>query len=151
MAVIKRHSKDGADLIDHLKDPVLKDVAKAVEHTHERWDGAGYPAGLAGEQTPLAARVVAIAESFDVMTHRRRRGEARSFESAIEEIECCAGTHFDTFLCSVFVVLMQRLHSETENLDRFLAEAADDSPVVQEQRLLSRLLRPDAGWLASAD
>lgn len=49
LAVMRRHSKDGADLIDHLKDPALSEVANAVGHTHERWDGSGYPAGLTGE------------------------------------------------------------------------------------------------------
>jgi putative two-component system response regulator len=70
---------------------------------HERWDGKGYPRGLQGKRIPLVARVVAIADSFDAITHRRRYSHARSFSEAIGAIKAGRGTQFDPDLVDVFL------------------------------------------------
>jgi putative two-component system response regulator len=70
---------------------------------HERWDGTGYPRGLKGKRIPLVARVVAIADAFDAITHRRRYSHARSFSEAVRAIEEGRGTQFDPDLVDVFL------------------------------------------------
>jgi putative two-component system response regulator len=141
-ALLRKHSDDGAGLIENLKNNALLVVADAVRRSHERWDGGGYPAGLQGETIPIAARIVAICDSFDAMTHWRPFRSPRSFASALSEIEAGSGSRYDPRLSRLFVNLLRRLQRETDDLDRFLAEGAENSPVVQEQRRLAKLLRP---------
>ena len=141
-ALLRKHSEDGAGLIENLKNNALLVVADAVRRSHERWDGGGYPAGMQGETIPIAARIVAICDSFDAMTHWRPFRSPRSFASAISQIEAGSGSRFDPRLSHLFVTLLRRLQRETDDLDRFLAEGAENSPVVQEQRRLAKLLRP---------
>lgn len=142
IALLRRHADDGAMLIESLKSPALTSVASAVRHSHERWDGRGYPQGLRGEATPLLARVVAICDGFDAMTHWRCFRPPRSFIAALGEIEQCSGSHYDPHLSRLFIHLVRRLHRETDDLDQLLGDGADQSRVVQEQCRLARLLRP---------
>jgi HD-GYP domain-containing protein (c-di-GMP phosphodiesterase class II) len=79
------------------------DLPKGVAAHHERWDGKGYPRGLKAKRIPLVARVVAIADSFDAITHRRRYSHARSFSEAVEAIKAGRGTQFDPDLVDVFL------------------------------------------------
>ena len=74
-----------------------------VRSSHERWDGGGYPDGLAGEDIPLGARIVAVADAFDAMTGPRPYTIARSEESALEELRRCAGTQFDPEVVEAFI------------------------------------------------
>ena len=141
-ALLRKHSEDGAGLIENLKNNALLAVADAVRRSHERWDGGGYPAGMQGETIPIAARIVAICDSFDAMTHWRPFRSPRSFASALSEIEAGSGSRYDPRLSRLFVTLLRRLQRETDDLDRYLAEGAENSPVVQEQRRLAKLLRP---------
>ena len=75
----------------------MKDIRPIVRSHHERWDGRGYPDGLAGEAIPLLARVVAVADAFDAMTTRRpyNTNQVKTPEQAFAEVERCAGTQFD--------------------------------------------------------
>jgi diguanylate cyclase (GGDEF)-like protein len=75
--------------------PALRDVANIVRATHERFDGAGYPDGLAGEEIPLEARIVSAADAYSAMTQNRPYREARSVEATIEEMRRCGGHQFD--------------------------------------------------------
>jgi putative two-component system response regulator len=74
-----------------------------IRHHHERWDGRGYPDGLAGDKTPLGARIVAVADAFDAMTHDRHYRQARSVGDALEEINAGAGSQFDPELAKLFI------------------------------------------------
>lgn len=90
---IKEHPSIGMEILSPLlEDRVALDV---VRHHHERWDGAGYPDGLVGEAIPLAARIVAVADTFDAMTTARPYRAARTAEQAISEIRSQAGRQFD--------------------------------------------------------
>lgn len=80
-------------------------VALAVRHHHERWDGAGYPDGLEGEAIPLAARVIAVADSFDAMTTDRPYRRAMRAADALREVLACAGKQFDPALAEKFVLV----------------------------------------------
>ena len=74
----------------------LSQTAEAIaRHHHERWDGGGYPGGLAGDAIPIAARLVHLADVFDVLVHERPYKESWTVEAAVEEIERGSGTDFD--------------------------------------------------------
>jgi HD-GYP domain-containing protein (c-di-GMP phosphodiesterase class II) len=78
-----------------------------VRHHHERWDGLGYPDGLAGEEIPIAARIVAACDAFDAMTTNRTYSAALSVEEACKELLDCAGTQFDPICANVLVELVR--------------------------------------------
>jgi HD-GYP domain-containing protein (c-di-GMP phosphodiesterase class II) len=75
--------------------PALRPVARLVRSSHERWDGAGYPDGLAGDQIPLGARIVSVCDAFEAITSDRVYQPARSRAVAIAELRRGAGTQFD--------------------------------------------------------
>jgi diguanylate cyclase (GGDEF)-like protein/PAS domain S-box-containing protein len=83
--------------------PALTQAAPLVRHSHERFDGRGYPDGLAGEQIPLGARIIAVCDAFDAMTSERPYRRAMSFEVATDELRRCAGSQFDPRVVEAFV------------------------------------------------
>jgi HD-GYP domain-containing protein (c-di-GMP phosphodiesterase class II) len=74
-----------------------------VLHHHERWDGAGYPSGLAGEEIPIGARVIFVADAFDAMTSNRLYRPALSHVEALAEVERCSGSQFDPDVVTAFL------------------------------------------------
>jgi diguanylate cyclase (GGDEF)-like protein len=90
--VLQRHPQIGARMLESLG---VEQVAEWVLHHHERWDGAGYPNRLAGDQIPLAARIIFVADAYDAMTSEHSYGERLTEEEAMAELERCAGTQFD--------------------------------------------------------
>lgn len=119
--VMKNHVTISALIIHGL--PRLSDIMDAVAHHHERWDGKGYPKGLAGEHIPLLGRVMAIADAFSAMTLDRPYRAGLSFEAALDEIERGAGSQFDPHLAQVFIKAMraqdpQKAMGRSEPLDR---------------------------------
>ena len=99
---VMTHPQRGADVLAPLS-VFYPDLGKGVAAHHERWDGTGYPRGLKGKRIPLTARVVAIADSFDAITHRRRYSHARSFSEATRAIAAGKGTQFDPGLVDLFL------------------------------------------------
>jgi two-component system, cell cycle response regulator len=98
---IRRHTVVGERIVGSA--PALGRVAKLVRSTHERHDGGGYPDGLAGEQIPLGARIVAVCDAFDAMTHARSYRDAIDPELALAELQRCAGEQFDPAVVTAFV------------------------------------------------
>lgn len=99
---VTTHPLRGAEVLAPLS-VFYPDLGKGVAAHHERWDGTGYPRGLKGKRIPFTARVVAIADSFDAITHRRRYSSARSFNEAVDAIVEGRGTQFDPGLADLFL------------------------------------------------
>jgi putative two-component system response regulator len=135
-AIIREHAEYGARLVADADEPRLVQVVAAVRHHHEKFDGGGYPTGLGGEEIPLLARIVAIAESFDAMLQSRAFRNRRSVTGALEEIERCAGTQFDLRLAGLFVSLVRRLVREHGDIQEYLGRQAR---AVSSVRAFSRL------------
>ena len=104
-AVMHEHPVIGAQIVAPIA--FLADAVSVIRHHHERFDGAGYPDGLAGTQIPLAARVFAVADSFDAMTSDRPYREAMGVEQAMAEIRRGAGTQWDPDVVRVFVRMIE--------------------------------------------
>jgi diguanylate cyclase (GGDEF)-like protein/putative nucleotidyltransferase with HDIG domain len=98
---IHAHPNLGVAILKHVD--ALKGCLAAVQYHHERYDGTGYPANLKGENIPLDARILAVADAYDAMTSDRPYREAMSPEAACAEIERCKGTHFDPKIADVFL------------------------------------------------
>ncbi len=88
--------------------PAIADAAAGVRHHHERWDGGGYPDGLAGEAIPFEARVIAVADSWGAMTDWRPYREPLSHDAALAELRSCAGTQFDPHVVEAFARVVDR-------------------------------------------
>jgi PAS domain S-box-containing protein/putative nucleotidyltransferase with HDIG domain len=116
--LMKTHAALGARLLSGSSSPVLQMAAVIAATHHERWDGTGYPEGLAGEAIPLVGRVVAVADVFDALTHDRPYKSAWSVEQAIAEIQRAAGSQFDPRVVAAFLTL----HTEA------VSAAETDSP-----------------------
>jgi len=101
--VCEKHAELGYRMLARIR--LWEDVAPIVHHHHERYDGSGYPEGLAGEDIPLEARIVTLCDAFDAMTSNSSYKLAKSFEAAIEEIRSCAGSQFDPKVARVFLDL----------------------------------------------
>lgn len=94
--IMKKHPVIARDLLSSLE--LLSDLLPAITHHHERWDGKGYPDGLKREETPLWARIIALADSYDTMTSRRAYKEPYTAERVREELQKGRGTQFDPAL-----------------------------------------------------
>jgi HD-GYP domain-containing protein (c-di-GMP phosphodiesterase class II) len=99
-ALVKRHAGDGAAMVVSLGDA---DLTTIVRHHHERLDGTGYPDGLAGDDIPLGARVIAVADTFDAITSTRAYRKPRTHKQAIEILQREAGTQLDAVAVAAFV------------------------------------------------
>jgi putative two-component system response regulator len=103
--IIKTHTTIGGRILSESQFPVLRMASVIALTHHERWDGSGYPARLAGEQIHIAGRIIAVADAFDAMTHTRPYKRAFSVEHAVAEIERCSGTQFDPRVVQAFMTL----------------------------------------------
>ena len=102
---IKNHPAIGAHILSNAS--IFADIIPIVKHHHERYDGKGYPARLAGEDIPYLARIVAVADTFDAMTSRRSYRQALDFDYTMNEIERCKGTQFDPAIADVFLEILR--------------------------------------------
>ena len=105
--IMKSHVEIGENIARPI--PGLAPCLPIIRHHHERFDGKGYPDGLAGEEIPLEARILTIADSFDAMTTSRPYQKKRSMESAFQELRACAGKQFDPDLVEPFIEVVREI------------------------------------------
>jgi two-component system, cell cycle response regulator len=103
---MRRHTIIGERIL--LAAPALRSAARLVRASHERWDGRGYPDGLAGDEIPLAARLVAVCDAFHAMTTDRPHRPRRTRAQALRELYRCAGTQFDPEVVEAFARVLER-------------------------------------------
>ncbi len=104
---IERHPTIGDDILHPVV--FLREALEIVRHHHEHWDGTGYPAGLRGEEIPLVARIVAVADAYDAMTSDRPYRRAMAARDALAEIRAKAGIQFDPAVVEAFSKVMETL------------------------------------------
>jgi diguanylate cyclase (GGDEF)-like protein/putative nucleotidyltransferase with HDIG domain len=102
--IMKSHAAWGAKMLEFLN---AEGIERIVLHHHERYDGKGYPSGLAGDRIPLGARIVAVVECFEIMLSDLRYKSARTFEDALAELRRCSGTQFDPAMVATFLEWIQ--------------------------------------------
>jgi HD-GYP domain-containing protein (c-di-GMP phosphodiesterase class II) len=108
-AVVQEHPVIGRGILEGVEG--LAPYLDAVELHHENWDGSGYPKGQSGEETPIDARIIHVADAYDAMTSHRSYRRSLTHEQAIEELIRCAGTQFDPHIVEVFVNLPRGVFS----------------------------------------
>jgi len=107
--VMKTHTLIGAEILGGSDWPVLKLAHEIALYHHERWDGTGYPNGVRGEAIPLSARILALVDVYDALTHDRVYRAALPEEEAIDLMIKGRGSHFDPFLFGIFLTLVPEL------------------------------------------
>ena len=114
--VMKSHSVIGARILEGSRSRVVRMATEIAASHHEKWDGSGYPLGLAGEEIPFVARICAVADVFDALISDRPYKKAWPVREAIAEIARGSGTHFDPRLAELFVGLAPELGGEFARL-----------------------------------
>ena len=113
---IKNHPSIGKHILSNAT--IFQNIVPIVYHHHEKYDGHGYPAGLAGEDIPLLARISAVADTFDAMTSKRSYRNALPLEVVTEEIRKCSGTQFDPRIADVFLDILNNHYNEIEAIQQ---------------------------------
>lgn len=130
MSQMRHHPLIGANILKPVAFPWA--ITPVVRHHHECYDGTGYPAGLKGEEIPLLARILTVADSYEAMTADRPYRAGRSAQAAVEELRRCAGSQFDPRVVAVFEEVVADLQEEGAQL----IPAASDEPVPEEARAI---------------
>ncbi|TYO96602.1 HD-GYP domain-containing protein [Desulfallas thermosapovorans] len=108
-ALMKSHAELGAKILANVKPIHLAEkLYKGALCHQEKYDGTGYPRGIKGEEIPLVARIIAIADTFDAITTDRPYRKGATFKDALAEIQRCAGTHFDPRVVPFFIKAISR-------------------------------------------
>jgi putative two-component system response regulator len=139
--IMQTHTTAGADILAKTNIPQMHIAEEIARHHHERWDGEGYPMKLVGTAIPIAARVTALADVFDALTHKRPYKEAWKVSEALAEIKSLRGKQFDPELTDVFLELVPRLQREHGDLDEFLAVEAKTSPFIKARKQIAEALK----------
>ena len=139
--IMQKHTTSGADILARTGLPQIHIAEAIARHHHERWDGNGYPDRLSGSSIPLAARVTALADVFDALTHKRPYKEAWPVHAALAEIKELSGKQFDPELCEIFLDLIPRLQREMGDLDYFLGSDAKNADFIKARRSIAAALK----------
>ena len=116
----KKHPGFGHDILEPIK--FLHPLIPGVHLHHERWDGRGYPLGLKGNDVPIMARIIAVADTYDAMTSDRAYRRALPHEVAVAEIERCSGTQFDNEVSQTFVKWLDEFRAELVAMGQTIPE-----------------------------
>jgi putative two-component system response regulator len=116
MSVMQQHAKLGAEILSGSKTPVLCMAREIAMGHHEKWDGSGYPSGIKGEEIPECARMLAIADVFDALSHDRVYRKAMERSKVLEIMQAGRGTHFDPRLFDIFWSLLPEMYAVAETV-----------------------------------
>lgn len=139
--IMQGHARAGGDILAKSAVPQMGIAQEIALHHHEKWNGSGYPAGLSGTSIPISARVAALADVFDALTHARPYKRAWSIADALTHIRRERGEHFDPSLTDVFLRLVPELIESRGDLDVYLAVEAHRSEFIQARRQIARALK----------
>ena len=131
MQIMRTHTTVGAELLSKSNIPHMQMAEEIARCHHEWWDGSGYPGNVSGSAIPLSARLTALADVFDALTHKRPYKIAWPIDAALDEIAMLKGRQFDPQLTDLFIVLIGRLRHDHIDLDGFLGQAAQGSTFLQ--------------------
>jgi len=145
LKLAQAHVVVGADILAQSNVPHMKMAEEIARFHHEQWDGGGYPFGLAYSAIPIAARITALADVFDAMTHPRPYKDASRPDDALAAIAALRGKQFDPELTDLFRALVLRLQREVGDLDAYLGQAACESPFIRARRKLDETLKQFRG------
>jgi putative nucleotidyltransferase with HDIG domain len=129
-AIISTHPRLGAMIMDSVD--FLKKISPIAYHHHERWDGRGYPMGLKGEDIPLGARIISVADAFDAITSKRSYSDAQDDDFGLREIIKCSGTQFDPKIVDAFVKVMDKKN-------RGVLQTIEEQPFLLTRELMKEL------------
>jgi HD-GYP domain-containing protein (c-di-GMP phosphodiesterase class II) len=141
--LVAEHTGYGADLLRQARLALLQPCAPVAKFHHERWDGAG-PWGLTGEAIPVEARIAALADKLDALTHARPWRAAKSLPAALRMISEQAGAQFDPALAERFVDFVRDEYWRHDDWDAHLSAGAQDNAYVRTRQQLVSLLREPA-------
>jgi putative nucleotidyltransferase with HDIG domain len=139
--LMQTHAMIGSEILAQSNVPHMKMAEEIARFHHEHWNGAGYPFGIGQTAIPIWARITALADVFDALTHRRPYKEAWSVDDALDEIASKKRIQFDPELTDLFLVLVRRLHREVGDLDAYLGQAARESRFIQARRKIADALK----------
>ncbi len=143
--IMQQHTLAGAELLAKSNIPQMHVAEEIARHHHEWWNGKGYPHRLAGTGIPIAARITAIVDVFDALTHIRPYKPAWPVSQAMHEIRTLRGVQFDPDVTDLFMQLVPRLQREVGDLDEFLGAEAKNSPFIQARAKIARALKGEDG------
>ena len=131
VAIMQSHVLIGAKMLEHSRTPMLRMAREIALNHHEHWDGTGYPTGLAGEQIPAAARIVAIADVYDALSHDRVYRRAFPQQRVLTMMREGSGTHFDPFLLGLFFAHYEEIRQIIQQLPDGIEHRASRAPSPQ--------------------
>jgi len=141
MKLMQTHALIGSEILAQSNVPHMKMAEEIARFHHEHWNGGGYPFGIGQSAIPLAARITALADVFDALTHRRPYKEAWSVDNALDMIASLKGLQFDPELTDLFLALVPRLQRDVGDLDVYLGQAARESRFIQARRKIAETLK----------
>jgi len=139
--VMQKHTAIGAQILQQCTHPAFRLAEQIALNHHEKWDGTGYPKGLKGEEIPEVARIAALADVYDALTHVRSYKHAWTHSEAVIEIERTSGAHFEPRMVTAFISLVNHLRrAHGEAFDDYLSEGGKHSTFIQARDEMHRML-----------
>mgnify|MGYP002527233609 CR=1 FL=1 len=131
--IMKTHTLIGSVILADSDSPMLRLAQEIAMYHHERWDGTGYPNGIQGTDIPESARIVAVADVFDALSHDRVYRPAFPHDRVLDMMQEGNGTHFDSNVLEAFYVCLSQLH-----------KIADEHPDAETETPSSMALQPNS-------
>jgi putative two-component system response regulator len=139
--IIKRHTSIGGQLLSLCPNPAFRMAETIAVGHHEKWDGSGYPSALKGDAIPDVARIAAVADVYDALTHVRAYKHAWEHSEAVAEIARCSGTHFEPRIVDAFVKMIERVRTKYgKKFENYLSAPSSVSTLVRARREMQDML-----------